>query len=153
MTKDFIDEFSILNGAKYFSLGVFQSYLVFIPDKKYIEYFSGNNPIELRKSTEMSEESTENITKSDSNFAPNFVDHHLLPGMSFNGHCLIKNNTSIPKRLINLYIFYTLGPQLRNLNKDFTLGIYLFGCVKLTKNADLDKYKYTGYSIGFDSRL
>ena len=24
--------------------------------------------------------------------------------------------------------------------------------MKLTKNADLDKYKYTGYGIGFDSR-
>ena len=47
---------------------------------------------------------------------------------------------------------YTLGPQLRNLNTDFTLGNCLFGSVKLTKNADPDKYKYAGYSIGFDSR-
>ena len=28
----------------------------------------------------------------------------------------------------------------------------LFGSVKLTKNADPDKYKYSGYGIGFDSR-
>ena len=28
----------------------------------------------------------------------------------------------------------------------------MFGSVKLTKNADLYKYKYVGYSIGFDSR-
>ena len=28
----------------------------------------------------------------------------------------------------------------------------LFGAVKLTKNADKDKYKYSGYGIGFDSR-
>ena len=28
----------------------------------------------------------------------------------------------------------------------------LFGSIKLTKNADPDKYKYCGYSIGFDSR-
>ena len=26
----------------------------------------------------------------------------------------------------------------------------MFGAVKLTKNADLDKYKYSGYSTGFD---
>ena len=32
----------------------------------------------------MSEESIENITKSDSNFATTFVDH-LLPDMNFNG--------------------------------------------------------------------
>ena len=29
---------------------------------------------------------------------------------------------------------------------------YLFGSVKLAKNADLDKYIYSGYGIGFDSR-
>ena len=63
-----------------------------------------------------------------------------------------KNNTSIPKNVIYLYISYTLGPQLRNLNIDFALGNCLFGSVKLTKNADLDKYKYTGCVIGFDSR-
>ena len=34
----------------------------------------------------------------------------------------------------------------------FTFGNCLFGSVKLTKNADLDKCKYTGYSIGFNSR-
>ena len=54
--------------------------------------------------------------------------------------------------MINLYISCTLGSQLRILNIDFTLSNCLFGSVKLTKNADLDKYKYTGYSVGFDSR-
>ena len=99
----------------------------------------------------MSEESIENISKSDSNFAPTFADHHLLPDMTFNAHCLITNNISIPKKVKNLYFSYKLGPQLRNLNTDFTLGNYLFGSVKLTKNADLDKYKYNSYGIGFDS--
>ena len=67
----------------------------------------------------MSEENIENITKSDNNFAPTFVDHHLLPDIYFNGHFLI-NNISIPKK-INIYIPYALTPWLRNLNTDFTL--------------------------------
>ena len=100
----------------------------------------------------MPEESIENITKSDRNFEPIFVDHHLLTDMNFNGHCLIENNISIPKKLINLYISYTLGPQLRNLNTDFALGNCIFGSVKLTKNTYLDKYKYAGYGMGIDSR-
>ena len=79
LTKDLIDKFSILNGAKYFSSGIFQNYLVFMPAKKYIKYFVGTPLIVSRKSNGMSEESVENITKSDSNFAPNFVDHHFLP--------------------------------------------------------------------------
>ena len=62
----------------------------------------------------MSKESIENITKSDCNFEPTFVDHHVLPNTDFNGHCLIKNNISVPKKVVNLYISYTLGPQLRN---------------------------------------
>ena len=60
----------------------------------------------------MSEENIENITKSDSNFAPTFVDHHLLPDMNFNGHGLIKNNISVPKKVINLYISYTPCPPV-----------------------------------------
>ena len=99
----------------------------------------------------MSEENIENITKSDSNFVPTFVNHHLLPGINFNGHCSVNNNISIPKKVINLYISYMLNPWLRNLNTDFTLNNCLFGSVKLTKNADLDKYKYSGYGKGFDS--
>ena len=37
----------------------------------------------------MLEESIENITKSDSNFALTFVDHHSLPDINFNGPCII----------------------------------------------------------------
>ena len=46
----------------------------------------------------MSEEKFENITKSDNNFAPTFVDHHILPNINFNGHFLIKNNISVPEK-------------------------------------------------------
>ena len=103
----------------------------------------------MLKSNRISEENIENITKSDSNFAPTFLDHHLSPDINFNGHSLIKNNISIPKKVINLYISYTLNPQLRNLNTYFTLANSRFGSVKLTENADLDKCKCTDYSIEF----
>ena len=45
-----------------------------------------------------------------------------------------------------------LNPWLRNLNTEFTSNNCLFGFVKLTQSADADKYKYSGYSIVFDSR-
>ena len=122
LTKDLTNKFSILNGTKYFSSGIFQNYLVFTPAKKYMKYFSGATRIESRKSNGMSEENIENITKSDRKFAPIFVDHHLLPNMYFNGHRLIKNNISVPKKGINLYLSYTLNPQLRNVNTDFSFG-------------------------------
>ena len=123
-----------------------QNYFVFIPAKNYIKYFSGTTGICS------SEESIENISKSDKLFAPTFVSHYILPDVNFNGHCLIDINISIPKKIINLYISYVLNPWLRDLNTNFTLNDFLFLYVELTKNPDPDKYKYSDYGIGFDSR-
>ena len=111
LTKDLINKFSIHNGGKYFSLGKLQNYLVFISAKKYIKYFSGTTQIESCKSNGMSEENTENVTKSNCTFAPVFVDHYVLPDLNFNGHCLTENNIFILKKVINLCISYTLSPQ------------------------------------------
>ena len=61
LTKDLINNVSILNGAKYFYSGILQNYFVFIPTKKYIEYFSGTTLIYSRKSIGTSEYNIENI--------------------------------------------------------------------------------------------
>ena len=119
LTKDLKSKFSILNGAKYFSSGIFQTYLVFIPAKQYIEYFRGTTRADSWKFNGMPDENIENITKSGSIFALAFFDRHLLPDINFNGHCLIKNNISIFKKVINLYISYILNPWLRNLKHKF----------------------------------
>ena len=103
------------------------------------------------KSNGMSEENIEKITKSDINFARILVDHHVLTDINFNTHSLI-NSIYIPKKVINIYVPYTINPWLSNLNEDFKLNNCLRGSVKLTKNADPDKYKYSGCGIGFDSR-
>ena len=58
-----INKFIILNGAKYFSYGIFQNYLVFILVKKYIKYFSDTTRFDSWKSNGMSEENIENISK------------------------------------------------------------------------------------------
>ena len=50
---------------------------------------------------------------------------------------------------VNIYIVYELGAYGSNIN-DPTLKNCLFGTVTLTKNADIDKYRYSGYGIGFD---
>ena len=126
LTKDLINKFSILNWAQFLSSGIFQIYLVFISAKRYTIYFSGANWINLWKSNGMLEKDIEKITKSESNFPPTFFDHFLLSDINFNGHCLINNNISILKKVINLYFPYTLSP---GLSKDFTLKNWLFGCL------------------------
>ena len=44
-----------------------------------------------------------------------------------------------------------MGASIYN-DSDPTLKNCLFGAVTLTKNADIDKYGYSGYRIGFDKR-
>ena len=79
-------------------------YLVFIPAKKYIKYFSGTTRVNSLKFHKISEENVENKTKSGSFFALSFVDHHVLPDINFNGHCLTNNNISVSKKVIIVYI-------------------------------------------------
>ena len=45
---------------------------------------------------------------------------------------------------------YKLRSNLKNFA--YALEDFLFGAVKVTKSPDIDKYKYSGYGIGFDSR-
>ena len=53
--------------------------------------------------------------------------------------------------IVNIYIFYELGAYSSNDN-DPSLKSCLFGAVTLTKNADIDNYRYSGYGIGFGRR-
>ena len=122
-----------------------------LPAKKYIKHFSGTTRIYLWKSNGMLEENIENITNSESNFAPPFVNHHLLPAINVNRDCLI-NNISVPKKSNKSIYFLHIKFMVKKFKQKISLNNCLFGSVKLTKNADLDKYKYSCYSIGFDSR-
>ena len=53
--------------------------------------------------------------------------------------------------MVNIYIVYELRTSSSTIN-DPTLKNCLFVAVTLTKNADIDKYRYSGYGIGFDRR-
>ena len=49
----------------------------------------------------------------------------------------------------SIYIIYELGASSSQVN-DPTLKNCLFGAVTLAKKANIDKYAYSGYKIGFD---
>ena len=55
------------------------------------------------------------------------------------------------RKVVNIYIVYELGAS-SSKNIYPTLKKCLFGAVTLTKTADIDKYGYSGYEIGFDRR-
>ena len=52
---------------------------------------------------------------------------------------------------MNIYVTYKLAGSCCHTD-DPTLKNSSFGAVTLTKNADINKYGYSGYGIGFDRK-
>ena len=99
----------------------------------------------------MSNEKISSTTTSNYNQAPKPVYDNARIKLSFITNLLKKDKVTYNHGpMVNIYIFYRLVSDINNSR--VTLENYLFGAVKLTKNADIDKYKYSGYGIGFDSR-
>ena len=55
------------------------------------------------------------------------------------------------KNVVDIYIVYSVNLWSFKQSVGFTLGNFWFGAVELTKNADFDKYKYSGYCTGFNA--
>ena len=84
--------------------------------------------------------------------------------LEFKGSCLKRDKSKfilietenvycIPINAVNIYIVYEIT-RYNPISSYSTLGNCLFGSVKITefKNPDIDKYKYSGYGIGFDRK-
>ena len=54
--------------------------------------------------------------------------------------------------IVNIYIVYEINKKDNTTSSDPTLENCLFGAVTLTKNTDIDKYKYSGCGIGFNRK-
>ena len=66
------------------------------------------------------------------------------------GSCLKQDKiTDIYGKIVNIYIVYGISKNC-NISSYPTLKNCFFGAVSLTKTADIDKYKHSGYGIGFD---
>ena len=50
LTKDLINKYKILNGANYFSSGMLQNYLVFVPGNNYFKFVNDTTRIYSWKS-------------------------------------------------------------------------------------------------------
>ena len=96
--------------------------------------------------------SDENIT------APTTSDYKLNPQVSylgtktrleFRGSCLKQDKITFNHgKIVNIYIVYELDKIYFKTTP--TLVNCLFGAVSLTKNTDIDKYRYSRYGIKFD---
>ena len=102
------------------------------------------------KSERLSEERINSIKTSDYKITPylSFYDTNKIK-VKFDGGCLKQDEgTLLHGGIVNIYIVYEITDNF-NVSSYPTLENCLFGTVKLTKNADIDKYGYSGYEIGF----
>ena len=149
---------SYFRGKNYFDKDGKQNYLVFLP---ILRYFRANvitnvtNYVLSLKSKGLSDETIKLPSTSDNSLTSsiNYISNTDKIRVKFTVICLKQSNklTYPHGKVLNIYIVYELGASSSS-NSDPTLKICLFGAATLTKNADIEKYKYSGYGIGFDRR-
>ena len=78
----------------------------------------------------------------------------MVPKQKYLLACLKQDKVTFNHgKIVNIYIVYEVI-RIVNItgskNSNLTVQNALFGAVSLTKNADVNKYKYSGYGIAFD---
>ena len=143
---------SYFNGKIHFGEDGTQNYLVFQPMYRYFKMITNTDYILTWKSEGLSSESIKLPTISDNSLTPALNYYGTKTRLKFTGSCLkqskISNNHG---KVVNIYIVYELGASSYHIN-DPTLKNCLSGADTLTKNANIDKYGYSRYGIGFDRK-
>ena len=138
-----------------------QNYLVFQPIYRYFEIIAcvdNDNKISYWQSEGLSDERISSVTVSNYSVTPDLNYYGTRIRAGFYGGCLKQEKVTFNQgKVVNIYIVYETV-RIVNLSKHSsndnypTLENALFGPVSLTKNADIDKYKYSGYGIEFDRK-
>ena len=145
-------DLSYFIGKSHFEEDGTQNYLVFQPINRYFKVLANTLYISSWKSKGLSDETIKPPVTSDNSLTPliDYVGDKIR--LKFNGSCLKQPKMQYTHETVaNIYIVYEVGASSFNDN-DPTLKNCLFGAVTLTKNADIDKCRYSGYGIGFDRR-
>ena len=148
------NDLSYYHGKQYFDEGSGkQNYLVFLPMGKYFKLNSVVGVIDRVLSWQskgLSNKSIKPPTTSDNSLTPELNFYGTKTRVKFTRSCLKQSDRFFThKKVVNIYILYELAASSSHTS-DPTTKNCLFGAVTLTKNAEIEKYKYSGYGIGFD---
>ena len=100
----------------------------------------------------MSDESLNSNTASNYKITPELSYYGTKIRVEFTGTCLKQDKLTYNHgNIVNINIVYEISKNY-NICNYATLENCLFGAVSLTKNADIDQCKYSGYGIGFDRK-
>ena len=144
---------SYFRGKNYFDGDGTQNYLVFHPMYKYFKTLveGGFTYISSWESKGLYNEKISPTKTSNYDQCPRLVYNNAKIKLNFSGNFLKQDKITYSHGpIVNIYVVYRLIPGINN--SDVTLENCLFGSVKVAKNADIDKYKYSGYGVGFDSK-
>ena len=131
-------------GKSHFEVYDVQKYLVFQPLNKYFKVLASTNYVSSRQSKGLPEETIKLPTTSDNILNRKVNYYGTKARLEFGGSCLKQNKTTFNHgKIVNIYIFYKLDKTYVKTHP--TLVNCLFGAVSITKNADIDKNKYSGY--------
>ena len=152
MKKLKIFDSSYFRGESHFKEDGTQNYLVFQPINRYFKVITNTDFVSSWKSKGLSAETIKRPATSDNIFTPTLSYYATKRRVKFTGSCLKQPKISYNhKTMTNINIVYKLDASGVQDN-DPTLKNCLFGAVTLTKNADIDKYEYSGYGNGFDRK-
>ena len=146
---------SYYSGKSYFEEDGTPNYLIFEPLKKYFKVGFNNLYYVLSWTSKgLSNESIKPPTTSDNSLTPILNYYGTKTKVSFDMSCLKQDKVTFNHgKIVNIYIVYgiiRIANINGNRNSNLTVQNALFGAVSLTKNADVNKYKYSGYGITFD---
>ena len=128
-----------------------QNYRVFQPINRYFKKIASTEIISSWKSKGLSDEIIKSPATSNNSLDPELSSFINKIKVKSNGSCLKQDKiTYTHGAIVIIYTVYELSSNLNNF--DFILESCLFGAAKFTKNADIGKYKHSGYGIGFDAR-
>ena len=106
--------------------------------------------ITYRQSKGFSNEKINSIKTTNHSIIPNLDYIGTKKRVEFNGSCLKQDGVIFNYgKAVDICIIYEISRSI-NISDYPTLENCFFGAVSLTKNADINKGKYSGYGIGFD---
>ena len=132
-----------------------KNYLIFQPMYRYFKKISGvgnGYQIYFWKSKGLSDERINSVTASNYSITPEYGYYSSKIRIKFHGSCSKQDKPIYTHGKIgNNYIVYEIN-KIYNISTYPALENSLFGAVSLTKTNDIDKYKYSRYSIVFDRK-
>ena len=145
------NELSYFHSKNYFDESDMQNYYIFQPVGGYLTTAYTNNIsyISLWQSRGLSNLKIDSIKTN--NYLLKRIDDYDMDKIRIKFDASLLNRFPpgfLHENIVNIYIVYEVTSKYNNSNYP-TLENCLFGSVQVTKNANIDKYGYSGYGIEF----